>query len=519
MRGATLENKRSWPKILIGVVVLLVAIAAYSKFSSKEEPVTYETTKVTRRTVKAYVSAIGTIESTTTVTVGTQVSGPLSEVLVDFNSPVKEGQVLARIDPTELLAAQARAQATFESALAGLTSAQADLSAQNAGVRQAEVAIASAQASLSQVRGTVEAAKAGVANSQASLESRKAEMANNLVQYKRSEDLVNRELIALSDRDQARTTYLVSAAGVQTAEAAVSQSKAQLVQAEAQLAGAQNEIRAARARVASARAQVEGANARVTAASASVQQAQAGVTQASVKVQQTTITSPISGVVIDRKVDEGQTVQASFNTPELFTIARDLSKMQVKAEVSEADIGRITEGALVKFTVDAYPGREFEGAVQQVRSAPDTEDKATSNVVVYGVMVTADNTDLLLKPGMTATVEILAEKLEKAMVIPSQALRYVPPKDDEKKKKGKPSSSPTPEVDKTKKKEEKLEPGTRKGIVWVKTSAKPEKREIVTSISVDDDVVVVSGDLKVDDEVITEQKGGKSKRGRFRLSF
>lgn len=515
-----MENKRSWPKILGGIILLLVAIAAYNKFSSEEEPLTYETAKVKRKTVEAYVSAIGAIESTTTVTVGTQVSGPISEILVDFNSPVKEGQVLARIDPTELLAAQDRAQATFQSALAGLTSAQADLSAQNAAVRQAEVAVTGAQASLSQVRGSVQSAEAGVANSQANLKSRQTEMANNLVQYKRSEDLVNRELIALSERDQARTTYLVSAAGVQTAEAAVSQAKAQLVQAKAQLAGAENEIRAARARVASALAQVEGASARVTAASASVQQAQAGVTQASVKVQQTTITSPISGVVIDRKVDEGQTVQASFNTPELFTIARDLSKMQVKAEVSEADIGRINQGAAVKFTVDAYPGREFKGAVQQVRSAPDTEDNATSNVVVYGVMVTADNPDLLLKPGMTATVEILAEKLKDALVVPSQALRFVPPKDEnEKSKRRKPESSPTPKDGESKKSDKKLEPGTRKGVVWVKSGSKPEKREIVTSLSVDDDVVVISGNLKVDEEVILEQKGGKSKRGRFRLSF
>lgn len=142
-------------------------------------------------------------------------------------------------------------------------------------------------------------------------------------------------------------------------------------------------------------------------------------------------------MVIDRKVDEGQTVAAQFQAPELFVIARDLSKMQVKAEVSEADIGRVVQGAPVKFSVDAYPGKEFNGSVVQVRSAPDKEENSTSNVVVYGVLVNAENPEKLLKPGMTATVEILAEKLENALVIPSQALRYIPAAEGEKDNDGK----------------------------------------------------------------------------------
>ena len=246
---------------------------------------------------------------------------------------------------------------------------------------------------------------------------------------------------------------------------------------------------------------------------------------AKVDLDRTTITSPIDGVVINRKVDEGSTVAAQFQAPELFTIARDLDKMQVKAEVSEADIGRVTDGAPVKFGVDAYPGREFEGQVIQVRSAPVTDDNnAASTVVVYGVLVTANNPEHLLKPGMTATVEILSEKMEEALVVPGQALRYVPSSEEEKEKQGRggesPSPSPTP-GDGTKEGKKKLEPGTRRGTVWVLESegGEPQRRDIITGISVEDEVVVVSGELKEGDKVVVSEEGGKKKRSRFRLSI
>ena len=538
-----------WGKIIGALLMLLVAFAVYKQFGGKKKETTYETEKVVKRTVKAHVSATGTIESTTTVTVGSQVSGPISEVLVDFNSPVEKGQVLARIDPSAFLAQQAQSQAALQSATAGLANASAQLAGADAAVQQAQVAISTAQVNLQQAQSTVAASEAGVANAKAALESRKVERENNLVQYKRSEDLVSRELVALSERDAARTTYLVSGAAVQTAEASLQQARAQLAQTKAQLDGQRTEIRAAQARLASAVAQRDASAAQVNAAQASVAQAQARVQQTAVDLQRTTITSPISGVVIERKVDEGQTVQASYQAPELFVIARDLSQMQVKAEVSEADIGRVTMGAPVTFTVDAYPGREFEGSVIQVRSAPDKEEGQTStNVVVYGVLVTAANPDQVLKPGMTATVEILAEKLKDAVVIPSQALRYVPSterEEDGKKGKGgrskgkggaKPtaSASPSPTASKTPgaspspaasptpeegKKKDELEPGTRKGVVWVLVSGKPEKQDVVTGISSGDDVVLISGKVKPGDQVILSEDTGEEERSRFRLAF
>lgn len=521
-----MDSNKRWPKVLGAVLVLVVAVAAYRSMGvAKEEPIEYETVELREKTVEAYVAAIGKIESTTTVTVGSQVSGPISEILVDFNSPVERGDVLARIDPSEFIARLEAQQANLHAAQASLAGAQANLSGQDASVRQAEVDVTAARLRLEQAVVAVDAARAGVATSKASIESSKAERANALLAYQRAEDLVKRELVALSERDQARTNYLVASAGVETSQASIQQAEAQLAQAKSQRDSAQNDIKAAQSRLALAQAQRQAAAAQVSSATASVAQAQAAVAQANVDLQRTSITSPISGVVIDRKVDEGQTVAAQFQAPELFTIARDLDKMQVKAEVSEADIGRVTQGSPVRFSVDAYPGREFQGAVTQVRSAPDQGEtgQSTSNVVVYGVLVNASNPEQLLKPGMTATVEILADKLVDALVVPGQSLRYIPSiekKEGEKGRGGKrkgsgsPTPSPSPQEEKG-----KLEPGTRRSTVWVLESGKPMRRDIITGISVEDDVVVVSGDLKAGDEVVIEETGGKKERGRFRLSF
>lgn len=531
------ERKRVWPKVIGALLLLVVAVALYRNFGSEPEPLEFETVEIERKTVEAYVAAIGKIEATTEVTVGSQVSGPVSEVLVDFNSEVTRGQVLAKIDPSAYLATLESEQARLQSAQAGLASAQANLSGQDAAVRQAEVDVRAAELQLEQMQGMVAAAQAGVQTSKANLESRKAERANALLAYQRAEDLVKRELVALSERDTARTNYLVASAAVETAQAAIAQAEAQLAQAQTQMASASNNIKAIQSRLNLVSAQRQAAAAQVSSASASVSQAQAAVTQANVDVSRTTITTPIDGVVIDRKIDEGMTVAASFQAPELFTIARDLDKMQVKAEVSEADIGRVTEGTPVKFSVDAYPGREFKGSVIQVRSAPDkpAEGAATSNVVTYGVLVTADNPEHILKPGMTATVEILAEKLEKALVVPGQALRYVPASEDEKEeqsgkdgvgerrpggKKRNPSSGATPGSKGGKgESKDKLDPGTRRGTVWVLENGVPVRRDIVTGISIEDDVVVVSGQLKEGDTVVVSESGGAKKRERFRLSL
>ncbi len=517
-------------RLFVALLLVVVAVASYRTFWGNKGEITYETAAAERKRVEGFVAATGAIESTTTVTVGSQVSGPISEILVDFNSVVERGQPLARIDPSEFLARQQQQQASLQSAKAGLASAQASLLNQNALVEQAEVAIKTASLNLDQLVASVTAAEAALDNSRATLSSRQIELENNLVQYQRAEDLVQRELVALSERDMARTSYLVSGAAVETATAAVSQTQAQLLQARSQVQGAENDIKAAQARLASARAQRQAAQAQVTSAEATVAQAQAQLSQVSVDLERTTIVSPISGVVIDRKVDEGQTVAAQFQAPELFTIARSLDQMQVKAEVSEADIGRVKEKAPVTFTVDAYPGQKFEGVVTQVRSAPDKQEGSSSNVVVYGVMVSAPNPENLLKPGMTATVEILAENIDDALVIPSQALRFVPrlgldkeeTKEQTRGRRGQRGNSDSKvgrdsSKDETEEQEE-LAPGTRKAVAWVLRDGKPVRRDLIVGLSLGDETVVLSGDLEVGEEVILSEDDGKGdSRQGFRL--
>jgi HlyD family secretion protein len=287
----------------------------------------YRVLPVTRGSVTATIGATGKVNAMEMIEVGTQVSGTIKEIYVDFNSAVKKGQLIALLDPDVLLS-------RVEEAKANLTLAQA-----------------------------------GVARSKASV----TDADRN---YKRSKELFGRKLIAKSEIDSAETALLLARASLSETEARVAQVKAALKQAESNLA-------------------------------------------------YTEIISPVDGVVISRKVDVGQTVAASLQTPTLFSIARDLTQMQIEASIDEADIGRIVEGqtALCKF--DAWPKLEFEGTVTQVRLAPEI----VSNVVTYTVILKVNNSDLKLKPGMTANVTVITEKREDILKIAAAALRFTPPSD------------------------------------------------------------------------------------------
>jgi HlyD family secretion protein len=254
------------------------------------------------------------------------VSGPIRELDADFNTPVKKGQRLAKIDP-----------APFEMK-----------------VRQAEANLASARASVLKAE---------------------ADLALKRLTRARSTELAGRHMLAQSSLDSARSD---------------------VAQAEAQLALQE----------------------------ASVRQAEAGVEEARINLGYTEIVSPVDGVVVSRNVDVGQTVAASFQTPTLFQVAEDLTKMQVNANVSESDIGALTEGQSAEFSVDAYPGRVFRGRVSQVRNAPTT----LQNVVTYDVVIDVDNSDLALKPGMTATVTVVTRERDDALRVPLRALRFRPAK-------------------------------------------------------------------------------------------
>ena len=302
-------------KIWIAVVVIvIVAVAAWAKKKKKkEEDINFKEEKVALKTLQNSVTATGTIEAVTSVTVGTQVSGIVNKLYVDYNSQVKKGQVIAELDKTNLLS-------ELNTAKANLASAQSSLNYQAA----------------------------------------------NMERYK---TLYKKGLVSADEYENALLTY-----------------------------------RQAKEQVASSKE--------------NVQRAQTNLGYA-------TITSPIDGTVISKSVEEGQTVAASFNTPELFTIAKDLTNMQGVANVDEADIGGVKEGDRVTFTVDAYPDDTFEGTVKQVR----LEATTTNNVVTYEVVISAPNADLKLKPGLTANVTIYTQERSGVLAVANKALRFTPTKE------------------------------------------------------------------------------------------
>ena len=303
-----MKNKKIW--MGVGAVVIVALVIWMCSGGKKEETVEFETAKAERQDIHTTITATGTIEPVTSVTVGTQVSGIVSKLYVDYNSVVKKGQVIAELDKTNL---------TSE-----LNRAKADLS------------------------------------------SAESTLAYETANFKRYQTLFDKGLVSANDYESAKLSY---------------------------------------------------EKARQTAASSreNVQKAQTNLGYA-------TITSPIDGVVLSKAVEEGQTVAASFNTPELFNIAQDLTDMRVIADIDEADIGGVKEGQRVTFTVDAFPDDKFEGQVTQVRQDATT----TNNVVTYEVVISAPNKDLKLKPGLTANVTIYTLEKNGVLAVPAKALRFTP---------------------------------------------------------------------------------------------
>lgn len=312
-KGGAAAGRRRW--IVRGAVPILLAVGVWAGIRYWTRPshaaTEFKTSPVTRGDITQFVTANGSLTPVQLVEVGSQISGVITEIKVDFNSRVKAGEVVAQIDP-----------ATYERAL---------------GQAEAELANAEAAQELAQLN------------------------------FERGEDLFKANLISKSEFDQLRV---------------------QLSQARAQ-----------------------------------VKMRQANVERAKVDLSRTTIHAPIDGVVITRRVEAGQTVAATMNTPTLFTIANDLRNMRIEAAVSEADVGGVEEGQKVLFTVDAFPGRTFEGTVKQVRYAASTNQ----NVVTYGTVVEVDNKDLKLRPGMTATARFITAERKNVLKIPLAAVRFRPP--------------------------------------------------------------------------------------------
>jgi HlyD family secretion protein len=408
LAGRKLLTKKK--HLIIGAAGLaLLAVAGFYFWGGNASAAQYLTAKVERGNLRNTVTATGTLQAVTTVQVGSQASGTISALYADYNSVVKKGQVVAQLDP-------AVSKAQVEQAKANLQQAQASLQQAKAAVANSRAGVSDAQARAQAASSTAQNNQAGVVGAQANLAVLKAQQDDALSLLKQQEALVKSGIIAQRDLDVAKTAY-------QTAQAKYDQGVAQLNQAMlSQQMAAGSGIASSQAQVQQSQAQVQQAQASVSAAEAQVQQAQAALQLAEVNLAHTTIASPIDGIVVSRDVNVGQTVAASLSAPTLFTIANDLTKMQVIANIDQADIGLVENAKSVKFSVDAFPGKDFDGKIEQMRLNPQT----VQNVVTYNVVIDVDNPDQKLKPGMTANLTITIDERNNVLKVPNAALRFTP---------------------------------------------------------------------------------------------
>ena len=401
-------GKKTRLTMIIGVVVI-AGFAGFAFWSNRASAAEYMTAKVERGNLRNTVTATGVLQAVTTVQVGSQASGTISALYADFNSVVKKGQVIAQLDPSTAQAQVQQARANVENAKASLIQARAGVSASRAGT-------ADAQAKVMAAKSTVQTQQAGVSGAQANLNVLKAERDDALSALNQQQALASAGVISKRDYEVAQTAF-------RTADARYNQAAAQLNQAmisEKMSAGSGQAQ--ADAQLQQSQAQIQQAQAQVQQAEAQVQQAQAALNVAEVNLSHTTITSPIDGIVVSRDINVGQTVAASLSAPTLFTIANDLTKMQVIANIDQADIGLVEQAKTATFNVDAFPGKEFKGSIQQMRLNPQN----VQNVVTYNVVLDVDNPEQKLKPGMTANLTITIDERNNVLKVPNAALRFRP---------------------------------------------------------------------------------------------
>ncbi|MGD0073459.1 MAG: efflux RND transporter periplasmic adaptor subunit [Candidatus Binataceae bacterium] len=381
-------------KISVAVAIPVAAIVVYYFYVAQSPAIRLITEPVTVGNVVRGVTATGTVNPVITVQVGCYDSGPITAIYADFNTPVKAGQLIAKIDP-----------------------------------RQFQVKVDQSVAALALAR--------------AQLDKDLADLAYKKLTLERDTKLLKERAVSQDTLDNARSAYDQDVAQVELDRA-------------------------------------------------NIQQAQANLAAAQVNLDYTSIISPVDGTVISRNIDVGQTVAASFQTPTLFLIAKDLTQMQVDTNVSESDIGNVKNAQVADFSVDAFPGRVFEGTVSQVRQAPIT----VQNVVTYDVVVTVENPEFLLKPGMTANVTIVTARRDNVLRVPAQALRFSP-----KGRRAAASDGTTPAGQPAQARGK----SPRKKRVWVDNDGVLKPVSIATGLDDGNYVEVLSGDLKEGDLVVTEQ--------------
>ncbi|MFA7289981.1 MAG: efflux RND transporter periplasmic adaptor subunit [Melioribacteraceae bacterium] len=387
---------------IIAVIILIITSTVFVLNANNKVEYVFETVKVEKGSISNTVTATGTLEATNTVIVGTQVSGVIEKLYVDFNSKVKKGQLLAELDKSTL-------QSNLENAEADLSNAEAELEYQKS-------------------------------------------------IFEKNKKLFEKEMISESDYDLSKYNYKKS--------------------------------------------------------EASLKSAQANLNKAQQNLSYAKIYAPIDGIVTNRAVEEGQTVTASLSTPELFTIVNDLTEMQVEADVDEADIGAVTEGQRVEFTVDAFPDETFSGKVTQVRLQP----KEASNVITYTVIVTVANPDLKLKPGMTASITAYVKEVNDVLVLSGKAIRFTPdreimadyfdtlPESERPQRKMEPMSEDKEDINDEGNKKELSENMKR---VWIKNGDMIKPMMVETGMSDGTNLEILSG-LNEGDEIVTSMEIGNS---------
>lgn len=377
----TLKFTKTKLSLVVLVLIAVTATAGVWLWNRRTTKESYLTAKIERGNIKNAVYATGALQAVTTVQVGSQVSGNISALYADFNSQVKKGQIVAQLDPAIF-------QAQVNQARANLDQARADY--------------ANAQAQLVAAQSSIDNQRAGVSGANANLAALKAQRDDAASFLERQRTLATGGLIPERDLESAQTAF-------RAADARYQQAAAQLNQAQL------SEKTSASSGIAQAQAQIQQAQARI-------KQNEAALQLAEVNLSHATVRSPIDGVVVSRNVDVGQTVAASLSAPTLFTIANDLTQMQVIANIDQADIGQINQSNRATFSVDAFPGQNFEGTIHQIR----LNSQNVQNVVTYNVVIDVHNPELKLRPGMTANLTMTVSERTNIIKVPNAALRFRP---------------------------------------------------------------------------------------------
>jgi HlyD family secretion protein len=389
------RSKLPWRPVAAALLILALIVTGVLVYRARSAgTVAYLTSPVAQQDLVQTVSATGTVNPQNTIDVGTQVSGIISEIDVDYNSQVKKGQVLARLDPTTMAAA-------LESARASLAESQAQAAAaQNTIAGDAATERADQATALSNQQ-AIASADSGITKAQSALQVAQ-------LTYSRDSGLLAQGYVAQATVDSDKSNLVAAQSALETAQIGAQQARSQEAASVAQ------------AQAGVAQTATQGDTSQASSAAIGIQEA--NVQQAQLNLNNSVIKSPVNGTVIARDVSVGTTVAASLQTPTLFAIAQDLSKMEVDLAVGEPDIGSVQAGDTVNFSVLAYPNRVFTGVVSQVRKDPVT----VSNVVTYTTVVLVNNKDQALLPGMTANATINVQTAKNALVVPLAALSYVP---------------------------------------------------------------------------------------------